>query len=92
MTPQATKAGREKYSLTDFFGVGTQRQPAKSRLRKMIERALSPVAPGTYKREKPGNLVRIQPRTFRRGRIRWVKGQMQTGHMRTKTLSSKVSE
>lgn len=65
-----------------FFTAKTPRAPAKSRLRKMIDRAFYMVAPGEYARKPGGNLQHIRPRRFRRGRA-WHDGKL-TGRERFK--------
>lgn len=78
------KTQRKHFSLSDFFfAEHGDRPPAKSRVAKML--TVFKAQPGEYaKQASGGGLQRMTPRKFRRGRIRWVDGKMDTSAVRFK--------
>jgi hypothetical protein len=79
---------KTKFNIRDwFFSAKTPRQPAKSRLAKM----LTVFKADGYLSKPSGTLQHIEPRKFRRGRIRWVDGKMDDSRVHYK-LHTKASK
>ncbi len=77
---------KPKLNIRDwFFAAKTPRLPAKSRLAKV----LTVFKADGYQPSKNGTgaLEHVEPRKFRRGRIRWVDGRMDTSAVHFKLHS-----
>lgn len=78
------KIDRKHFNLHDFFFAEHGNRPAaKSKLAKVL--TVFKTAPGEYANDpQNGTLTHTAPRKFRRGRIRWVDGKMDTSAVRFK--------